>query len=50
MYYRFSDEDELLGEVGYNISTAFEVTFQPTQLFIATWDRVPIYGGAADEV
>ena len=40
VYYRFAADPSLLEEVGGNISDAFNTSFTPTQLFIATWNRV----------
>ena len=44
IYYRFSADPSLLEEVGGNISDAFETSFTPSQLFVATWDRVAAIG------
>ena len=45
IYYRFSVDPSLLEEVGGNISDAFGTSFIPSQLFVATWDRVAAIGG-----
>ena len=45
IYYRFSVDPSLLEEVGGNISDAFSTSFIPSQLFVATWDRVAAIGG-----
>lgn len=42
VYYRFSEDVELLNEVGTNISAAFEINFQPSWLFITTWNEVAV--------
>ena len=50
IYHRFSSDQSLLLEVGRNVSDAFNTTFAPTQLFIATWDRVAAISGSSDAV
>ena len=48
--YRFTDDVSLLTRVGADISDAFDTSFSPLSLFIATWDGVPRFGGTANEV
>ena len=50
IFYRFTTDQFLLDEVGGDISDAFEVTFEPTLLFIATWDEVAPFGGSSSLV
>ena len=45
IYYRFTKDEVLLDSVGSNISFAFNTSFSPTWLFIATWDEVVEYLG-----
>ena len=40
IYFRFSEEEPLINQIGKNISDAFKVSFTPSSLFIATWDGV----------
>ena len=40
VFFRFTDDESILEEVGMTIRDAFENDFSPTLLFIATWDRV----------
>ena len=42
--YRLTNTSILLDLVGASISSVFNTTFNPTQLFIATWDDVPGFG------
>ena len=47
VYYRFTDSPALCDEVATfltEIDDYITMSFQPTLLFIATWDRVPLYG------
>lgn len=46
VYYRLSEDEELLSTVGYNIDVVFAVRFQPTLAFIVTWDRVAEFSGS----
>ena len=48
LFYRYSTEQSLLDEVGSNISDAFQVSFRPSVLFIATWSGVPPFSGVFD--
>ena len=41
VFYRFTDDDYILNDVGMTIRDAFNNDFSPALLFIATWDRVP---------
>lgn len=41
--YRFSEDINLLSEVGSNISDAFKVNFRPVVLFITTWNIVLLH-------
>ena len=41
IFYRTSQDQCLINEVGTNISDAFSTDFTPSSLFIATWDGVP---------
>ena len=50
IYYRFSSNLSLLVEVGGSISDAFNTVFAPTQLFVATWDRVAGISGFSNLV
>ena len=50
LYYRFTSDQDLLNEVGANISAAFLVSFSPTVLFVATWDRVLSFANAGNGV
>jgi len=50
IYFRFSQEAKLLNDVGARIGTAFKYPFYPKSIFIATWDRVPRYGGNDSQV
>ena len=50
IYYRFSSDENLIEEVGYFIKKYFGEDFTPALLFIATWDRVPPFGGPPDLV
>ena len=50
IFYRFSEEQALLSEVGTNISTAFGVIFSPSLLFVATWDMVSRYRGVTETI
>lgn len=43
--YRFSEDITILNKVGTIISDAYQVSFSPAVLFIATWNKVPHYGG-----
>ena len=43
--FRLSNDSYLLGQVGDNISDAFQTDFLPTSVAVATWDRVPEDGG-----
>ena len=47
IFYRFSDDEDLLEEVATNITNAFarHNKLEPTLLFIATWDSVPLSDG-----
>lgn len=40
IFYRFSEDDTLLAEVGNTVTQAFEFNFVPSLLFIATWQGV----------
>ncbi len=40
IYYRFTDNETLLDEVATCINDAFDGTFSPDFLFIATWNQV----------
>lgn len=46
IYFCFAVDESLIQEVGGNISEAFGVSFTPTLLFVATWDRVARFGGS----
>lgn len=46
--YRYSNDQDLLVEVGAGIRDVFENTFSPSVLFIATWNRVAGIGGSAN--
>ena len=48
--YRFTNEQSILDEIALNISSAFGVEFAPSTAFIATWDRLPRFGGSANVV
>ena len=48
--YRFTNEQLILDELALNISSAFGEEFSPLTAFIATWDRLPEFGGPADVV
>ena len=48
--YRFTDDVSLLTRVGASISAAFDTSFSPLSLFVATWDGVPRFAGTANEV
>ena len=50
IYYRFSVDPSLLEEVGVNISDAFDTSFTPSQLFVATWDRAAAIIGSVNVV
>ena len=50
IFFRFSSDPLLLQEVGDSISNAFGITFQPTLLFIVTWDGVAQFGGPSSIV
>jgi hypothetical protein len=39
IFYRYSDNQTLRSEVGSLISNAFQDSFSPSFLFVATWDR-----------
>jgi tryptophan-rich sensory protein len=39
IFYRYSDNQTLLDEVGFLINDAFDNNFSPSILFVATWDR-----------
>ena len=41
--FRLTSFEALLNEVGKTINDAFNTTFSPTSLFIATWDGVPAF-------
>lgn len=43
--YRSIQDEFLLDLVGSNISTAFNISFSPTSLFVATWNEVGEYLG-----
>jgi len=45
IFFRFSEDANLLNAVNSIISVAFDQSFHPTTLFLATWDRVARYGG-----
>ena len=45
IFYRASTNFFHLNEVGRNISRVFSAEFEPTSLFIATWDGVPSFLG-----
>ena len=40
IFYRFTDDESILNDVGMTIRDAFENDFSPALVFIATWDRV----------
>ena len=49
VFYRFTDDEYILNDVGMIIRDAFINDFSPTLVFIATWDKVepssyPYYG------
>ena len=48
--HRFTNEQSILDELALNISSAFGVEFAPLTAFIATWERLPQFGGPADVV
>ncbi len=50
IFFRFSDDEQLLVVVEMLIREAFGSDFSPAMLFIATWDRVPEFGGFSDVV
>ena len=52
VWHRESTELDLLARAGRDIRMAFvtHMDFEPTWLFIATWDHVPYYGGDVNTV
>ena len=48
--YRQSNASVLLNQVGTNISNAFNTSFSPVLLFIATWNEVAASSGTTDIV
>ena len=48
--FRLSDHAALLSQVGSTINDAFDSDFSPALLFIATWDRIPVFGNNSDIV
>ena len=50
IFYRFTDDEGLLNQVGSSIRNAYSSIFSPTLLFIATWDAVARFGGFSTEV
>ncbi|XP_073457785.1 uncharacterized protein [Aquarana catesbeiana] len=50
IYYRLSNDSELLKMLGENISSYFpEVTFSPDWVFVATWDKVSYFGSKTNK-
>ena len=45
IFYRVTEDEVLLDSVGSEISSAFNTSFSPTWLFIATWEEVVDYAG-----
>ena len=48
--YRQTNASVLLNQVGTNISNAFNTSFSPVLLFIATWNEVAARSGTTDIV
>ena len=48
--FRLSDHAALLSQVGSTINDALDGDFSPALLFIATWDRIPVFGNNSDMV
>ena len=40
VFYRFTDDEYILNDIGMIIRDAFVNDFSPTLVFIATWDKV----------
>ena len=40
VFYRFTDDEYILNDVGMTIRDTFINDFSPTLVFIATWDKV----------
>ena len=50
VFYRFTSDEAILGEISANISDAFGVDFTPVSAFIATWFEIPQAFSNPDEV
>ena len=48
LFFRQSNDEALLTEVGTAISDVFMPSFSPTLLFIATWDEVTLTFGSLE--
>ena len=40
VFFRFSEDEDLMEEVGMRIEAAFREEFHPELVFVATWDQV----------
>ena len=50
IYYRQTTDPSLLARATIEIQTAFSVSLNVSNLFIATWDRVGYYPSGTDRV
>ena len=50
VYYRFTQDEQLLSTVKESIRNAFIGDFSPDLLFVATWVRVAEFGGSSSVV
>ena len=45
MYYRQTNQEDILQQISFTTSQVFEFQFVPTLAFIATWDAVSAFDG-----